>query len=640
MRKSYVTVYDLEMRKVAYLENAMNVGFETPLNAIWRATFELPLNDEKNELCKPFYFVELFDGDERVELFRILPQTAQRNSTFNVAKYQCEHVLATLLDDVLFQYHQIGNLGVYTHQVLNYILDKQVSKRWKLGEVQFTHQFEYSWENTNLLAALFSVAQPFVDSYQWTWDTSSFPWTLNLVRPSDDVQAYIRYGRNMTGIEKIEDPTNLANRIYALGYGEGVNQLTFESINEGKAYVEDIESQRRYGLKQTVWVDRRFQYEETLLARAEALLEELKEPRTTYIVQAAELYRLTKDPIDRFRTGTIVRIQDDEIGIDVFARVVNVSKKNLIGAPGDVEIEIANRPLDIAGSIAELQNRQRINELYAQGATNYDSHDFADNCDPQHPAVLKFWIPEETARINKVMLSYQSEAFRAYSRAIESAPATTSGPSSRETTVVDPAKTSGPSSRQTTVPDGRSDLTTSRTDGQSWLISGDYSTRDIMSLDGDHNHGIDDGTKLMTADGGFVTFVQSGRHAHGIVPHDHRYSTLDHTHGMDHTHTIPAHSHGMDHTHVIPPHTHDIEHGIFRGPSPSAVTVKVDGKIVPGLGTNETEVDIIPYLAKEGTGGRIARGWHTIEILPNNLGRIVANVFIQLFAQSRGGGDY
>jgi hypothetical protein len=108
---------------------------------------------------------------------------------------------------------------------------------------------------------------------------------------------------------------------------------------------------------------------------------------------------------------------------------------------------------------------------------------------------------------------------------------------------------------------------------------------------------------------------------------------MDHYHEMDHTH-------GMDHTHEIPAHSHGIEFGIFEGPTPNAVTVKVDGTMVPGLGTNEQDVDIIPYLSKDEEG-RIQRGtWHTIEIAPNSLGRIVASVNTQIFIQSRGGGNY
>lgn len=618
MRKSYVTIYDLQMRKVAYLENAFGIQYETPLNSLWSATFSLPANDPKNVECQPLYFAEIFDESERLELFRILPSTLRKSSDGMSIEYKCEHVLGTLLDDVLFSYHTIGNLGVYTEDVINYILARQNTKRWQLGTVQISKEFEYNWENENLLGALFSVPKPFDTEYMWTWDTTSYPWKLNLVIPSNTVQAYIRYGVNMQGIEKVVDPSNVVTRMYGLGYGEGVNQLTFAEINGGKAYI-DAESAyiQKYGVMQSVFVDRSIEYPETLLASTKAMLNELKQPRISYTVQASELYALTKDPIDKFRTGTMVKVQDKELGEDVTVRVLNVRKQDVIGAPGNVEIEIANRPEDIAGSIAELRNRQYINEVYAQGATNFDSHDFADNCDPTHPAVLKFYIPEETTRINKVSLSYEVDAFRGYSKAIESAPATTSGPSSRQTAGPSTQDSSGPSTRNTTEPK---------------ITGGITDTEGTYTGTGGHNHGITPGTKLSVVGGGWVEWVASGNHSH-------RVNLQSHEHGMDHKHNID-HTHEMDHTHTIPAHTHEIEFGIYEGPTPTAVTVRVDGNIIGGLGTRVEDINIIPYLSKDQYG-KVRRGtWHEIQIAPNNLGRIVASVHEQLFVQSRGGGNY
>jgi phage minor structural protein, N-terminal region len=657
-----VKVYNQQLQPVAFLENATKVGYELPLNNLWKAQFTLPADDPKNTECKPLYFVEIFDGDERIDLFRIVPHAARRDSSGQTITYQCEHVLATLLDDVLFQFHQIGNLGVYTRDVLEYILSHQLVQRWQLGTVAFSRQFEYSWENENLLAALFSVPKPFTEAYQWMWDTTSYPWTLNLVEQpavADDPHvAYIRYGHNMREIEREIDPTTLCTRLYCLGFGEGVNQLTIAEVNGGKPYL-DADTQAQYGIISKIFVDRRFEHAETLKARGEALLEELKHPRITYRAKAADL------GLQKFRTGSHVIVKDEELGIDITARVVNVRKPDITGAPGDVEIEIANRPLDIAGSIAELADRQRINEVYAQGATNFDSHDFADNCDPDHPAIMRFWVPEETVRINKVRLSFRVESFRSYERAIEAAPATTSGPSTRQTTAAGGQTTSGPSSRTTTAAGGQttsgpsSKTTTEQTSTFNTTEHGFlfpspiFQPGQFMSTEGLHNHGIPPGTQLMTAGGGAVTFMPSGDHYHQIGTHYHEFWGETHTHGMDHTHEIAPHVHEMDHTHeiaphvhemdhthTIPAHTHDIEYGIFEGPTPTAVTVRVDGNVVPGLGTSADEVDIIPYLAKDA-GGKIQRGtWHEITVTPNGLGRIVATVLTQIFVQSRGGGNY
>ncbi|MDP4095483.1 phage tail protein [Paenibacillus sp. P96] len=671
MPKSYVTVYDLQMRKVALLENAFDIGYSQEYNALWTAQFSLPVDDEKNAECKPLYFVEIFDGGERLELFRILPNTAQRGSDGETVAYQCEHVLATLLDDVLFQYHTIGNLGVHTRDVLQYILDRQTVKRWKLGTVQFSRQFEYNWENVNLLGALFSVPQPFVEEYQWTWDTTTTPWTLNLVQPSTREQAYIRYGVNLQGISKVSDPSNVVTRLYGLGYGEGVNQLTFADINGGQPYIDaEPEYIAKYGIVSSIFVDRRYEYPETLLAVCQAMLQESKVPAVSYSVDAAEIYALTNDPIDRFACGAMVRVIDQEMGVDIVARVMKVSKGDVLGQPGAVTLEIANKVQDIAGSIANLRDRMYISQVSAQGSTNLDTRDFADNCDPQHPAVLKFYVPEETARINKVMLNFQTEPFRAYSKAIEGGGGvqTTSGPSSTQTTAA------GGGTSTTTSDGGASVQTTSTTDTQtpttstkqavieSSATSDDWDqyvldVPEAVSVEGKHNHGIPDGTNLVTTSGETVTFSESGNHSHALtsdhrhnvtIPaHNHTVTIPGHNHKVDipkHKHelTLPNHTHDMDHTHsiTIPPHTHQIEYGIYEGPSPTVVTITVDGNQVPVSGTSGNDINIIPYLAKDGEG-KITRGnWHEIKIAPNSLGRIVANVVTQLFVQSRGGGNY
>ncbi|MNO28118.1 Prophage endopeptidase tail [compost metagenome] len=639
MPNSYVTIYDLQMQKVAYIENAFNISYQTPMNTLWGASFSLPANDPKAEECKPLYFAEIFDGDERLELFRILPSNLNRSNDGMTITYDCEHVLGTLLDDILFQYHTVGNLGVYTSDVLQYILSKQSNQRWQLGTVEFDRQFEYNWENENLLGALYSVPKPFDTEYMWTFDTTSYPWTLNLVHPSNEVQAYIRYGVNMRGIERKIDPSGVVTRLYGLGYGEGINQLTFADINGGKPYIDaEPEYIQKYGIMQSVYVDRRIEYPETLLANAQAMLKQLKQPVTSYTVRAAELYALTKDPIDKFRTGAMVRVQDKEIGEDVTFRVLNVRKGDVLGNPGEVEIDIANKPQDIAGTLADLRNRQYINDVYAQGATNYDSHNFADNCDPQHPAILKFWIPEETARINKVMLSFRVEAFRGYSRAIAGGGAvqksTEAGGSSTPTTSTEPQRVPSTSTKEAVIQ--------SASTSNNWDLF-KIEVPDAVDPVFDHNHGIPTDTELRTADGGTVTFVASGAHSH-VLSADHRHDVTIPAH--DHTVTIPSHNHTVTippHTHEIeiPAHTHDIEFGIYEGPVPSQVVVRVDGVIVPGIGVGADEVDIIPYLSNDGNG-KVKRGtFHEVTITPvNSLGRVVATVFTQIFAQSRGGGDY
>ncbi|KKC49539.1 hypothetical protein VE23_24895 [Paenibacillus sp. D9] len=621
-----IRIYSQQMKLQAILENAFDISYEERLNELWVASFSLPANDPKTTECLPFRFVEIYDGDERVDLFRILPQKTQRGGDGSTITYDCEHVLATLIDDVLFQYHQVGGLGYPTPSVLQYILDRQIVRRWQLGTVDFARQFEYKFENDSVLGGLFAVPKPFDEPFQWTWDTTTTPWTLNLIRPADAVQSYIRYGVNLIGITKQEDPTEIATRIYALGYGEGVNQLDIRSVNPtGLPYI-DADTQGVYGVVSKIWTDRRYEYADTLFAAAKAMLEQLKTPKLTYTVDGAELYRLTNDPIDRFRVGTVVWIQDEELGIDVEARVVVRSRPDVTGSPGEVRLQIANKTDDIAGSIADLDERQRINEVTAQGATCLDSHNFADNADPTHPAKMRFFIPEEMVRINKLLLSYQSSSFRAYSRAIEG------GGGFAQSFV---SESGG--FFQTTE--------TSSTDGMVQKMQTSSMAETSLLTTGDS------GVEVQYGYG--QTFSASGPdlpgHSHifnQVIGHKHYVTIPGHQHQVEIL--IPGHQHQVGifippHTHqvqvVIPPHVHGIEYGIFEGPTPSQLQIRVDGNLLPISDTDRDDVDILPYLSKDG-GGRVQRGaWHEIEITPDSLGRITANVVIQIFVQSRGGMD-
>jgi phage minor structural protein len=611
-----IRVYDREMTKLAYLENAYGIGYEMPLNELWMAHFSLPADDPKNIYCQPFHYVEIYDGRERIELFRIMPSTLTRNTQGDIV-YQCEHVLATLLDDVLFKYHQVGNIGVGTVTVLRYILDRQLEKRWQLGTCDFDRRFEYKWENENLLAALFSVPQPFNEGYRWEFDTTGSIWRLNLKRLPSEFKADITYKKNMTEIQKEVDPTTIVTRLYCLGYGEGDNQLGIESVNGGIPYLESNGQTTTWGIKSSILVDRRFENPETLKAYGQALLDQLKHPYKSYTVSAVDLYRKSPEKYEKFFPGDIVRIIDKEDGIIEDLPIVRVSKSDITGSPGDVQIEIANKSRDIAGSISELADRTRINEVYAQGATNQMIVPFADNADPSNPAILRIYIPDTMARINKCILNYQLEPFRAYSKAVggggASVQSTSSGGGSAQSTG------SGGGSYDSTGSGGGGYRTTDTDDSRNvWELGGSYSIGDVMQQVDGHAHGI-------------VPHRHPHSHSVNVPSHSHNFSVPSHSHSVN----IPNHSHGIN----IPSHTHELQFGIYQGSTANSVTIKVDGKAIP-VSSPGQDINIIPFLSVD-SGGKVQRNtWHTVEIVPNRMTRVVANIFMQIFTNSRGGGDY
>ena len=301
-----VRIYDTNMNRVAHLENVFDLSYELPLNELWTASFSLPKDDPKAMYVQPFYYAEIFDGTRRVDLFRMMPQEITRNDQA-ILQVDCEHVLATLIDDVLFQYHQIGNIGVFTNEVIRYVLDRQTNPLWKLVECDFSHQFEYKWENENLLSALFSIPQCFEEDYRWTWDTTTKPWGISLKPLPDGYETDIQYKKNMRSITKTVDPTNVVTRLYALGYGEGDNQLDIRSVNGDVPYLEKNIS--TYGVKASVLVDRRFENPESLKAYAQAMLDKLCQPYVAYDVTTMDMSR-TSTTAKPYMPGDNVLVRD------------------------------------------------------------------------------------------------------------------------------------------------------------------------------------------------------------------------------------------------------------------------------------------------------------------------------------------
>lgn len=629
-----IKIYDLNHSLTAILENAFAIGYEKKLNELWTATFSLPADDAKNAYCQPFYYAEIFDGDERVDLFRIINSEKVYDDNSEYYKYDCEHVLDTLLDSVIHRSLQTTNL--YTADVIETLLEKQDVKHWQSGRTDFAYAFSYNWSNTNILSALFSITKPFLVDYMWTWDTTSYPWTLNLVELDTTPSAYVRRGKNLRGFTKEIDTSELCTRLYCLGYGDGDNQLGIENFNNGIPYIDaDPETIDKYGIISRTYVDKSYESPIELYNAGLALLEKLKVPRITYTVNVADIYILTGDPNDLIDVGKMIDVYDEEAGEHVQVRVVGVSKSDVYGNPGDMTVTLANKYEDITDEIASLTERQLINDLYAQGATNIDSHDFADNADPDHPAVVKFVLPEETVRLNKAYLTASASAFRGYSRATKGGGATT------QTT------SSGGGTTQTTSAGGGTTKTTSSGGGTTRTTTGGGEHSHLMfQYDGSadpfgdnfttYYAGVHGGGAQLVAMKGQAddlwTYDSAGYHTHSVDIPDHTHSVTipDHTHSV----TIPNHTHTV----TIPNHTHDIDYGIYEGPTPSKLTIIVDGNTV-GDYSSVDQLDIIPYLEKD-SDGKVTRGEHTIQIKPNDLGRITASVVTQFFIQSRGGGDY
>jgi len=229
MPNAPVTIYNRDRERVAYCEQAFDIGYRLQKDALWRAWFSLPLDDPKNDEISDLYYAEIYDGDTRIELFRVISTSKHRRDGKPIITYHCEHALGTLMDEMLIG---VFNAGPGTTAAINTVLAEQTTENWVLNTQDFARNFYHDWEDVTLLKALFSIPTRFTNDHVWTWDTTCYPWRLNLETASATVSAKIRYQRELKDIQKDSDARYLYTRLYAFGFGAGADQLDILTVDQ------------------------------------------------------------------------------------------------------------------------------------------------------------------------------------------------------------------------------------------------------------------------------------------------------------------------------------------------------------------------------------------------------------------------
>ena len=616
-------VYNLDREPVCLLNNAFNISEEQNINALWYLDFSLPADDPKIEYCNAYWYVRCNDG----ELYRMFPAGFDDSDDMPYYTYHCEHVLANLLNKTIPGILQIGGYYEQTADAIRRLLALQDAEEWVLYECDFSRRFEYGFEKENLLAAIFSIPRCFNEPYIWITDTTVFPWRLSLkyFDETADPVVNIRYGHNRLHYSRQPDYTNHVTKLYAYGSGEGVNQITIKEQTNGLGYIlADAEHIARYGIRESVWVDRRYDNSEVLYGAAQAMLKELQDPVITY-----ECGFIGDIPL-----GSIVEIIGHEKTY-VSKKVKNYSDVD------DISYELANKQVSIATTIADLADRQRIETTYSQGATNIYSVAFVDNADAENALECDFYIPAGMRFVNKVVAKIKMDSFRSYSGTTQVAGETTSTSSdggggsstSADGGGVSSSTASGGGSTRTSSSGGAVSKTLTTSGATSTTATGSVGQTGATEVGGEaHRHSIPITASHTHGIGHSHSFeISSHKHSVEIPDHSHSFSFGAHSHSF----SIPSHSHTVN----IPGHSHDIVSGIYRSGFPSEMTLSVNRVQKAVVSETNYEVDITEWLANKD--GEISRGtWQTLSVKPNDLAHISVTITILGFIQSMEGGTF
>ena len=241
--------------------------------------------------------------------------------------------------------------------------------RWKVGSVEGSKTADLSFYDTNALQAVQDICDTYgleaVASYTADDDHVTGRTLSLLERQGRDTGILRRfeYAADLSSIQRTYSAGLVYTRVHGRGKGlqdtdtgetgdadkDGYKRkLTFEDINNGKDYVEDVEATERWGvldadgMRQPVecyYENTQCEDKQQLLDETRDYLDKVKVPQITYEADVTAFARAGLD-VDGIALGDKVQLVDQPSGIRVEGRVTELDE-NLLD-PSDTKLTLGS----------------------------------------------------------------------------------------------------------------------------------------------------------------------------------------------------------------------------------------------------------------------------------------------------------
>jgi phage minor structural protein len=300
-------VLDGNGRWEAVLENAYDVVVTKEVNGVEQLDFKIPYQDYKRQYVGSETQVQAAD-----DIYRIRTITDEKSqdgkgvtsvyaeAAFYDLSYGQEEKPPQDFDaappDAAVQYALKGT-------------------GWAIGSIDIATRRTWRCEETNPLAILRKAAG--IYGGDLVFDNKNCLVSL-LAFSGKDSGALFSYRKNLSEIKRVVDTRGLVTRLYAVGQ----NGLTFEPINNGKAYVEDLSFTDEIRVNSLDLSDFTNMYQ--MLEFAKMRLADYARPRVSYIANAMDMSALAQYSYENWALGDIVTVDDRELGLTIQARIVRM----------------------------------------------------------------------------------------------------------------------------------------------------------------------------------------------------------------------------------------------------------------------------------------------------------------------------
>ena len=296
--------------------------------------------------------VEVYNQNGSVGVYRVAKIT---NTYRKERKLELSHGLDVFSDSTFTSIEKFsGTVATFLQKVINAQTQTIGGvKYWQLGTCADTNPWNKDIKYDNLMECLTDLAKT-EEGYMFTFDQSSFPWTLNFVARDSTVLSEFRLSRNMESCQVALDDADLCTRLHLSVTTEttekvidssGVEHIAGIKTQEGYYTYNDTAAQAVWGIvsKTAGILKKDVPTEPMLAAWVDAYFSRHNTPSLQITISGEELNRLTRESIDELYLGRICRVALPDYASVFNERIVSVNYPDALRMPTKVKVNLANK---------------------------------------------------------------------------------------------------------------------------------------------------------------------------------------------------------------------------------------------------------------------------------------------------------
>lgn len=388
-------ILNTRMKAVGILDNRLphacpysdDVHHEKLEHGFRTLEFKVPASHPTSALLETEGYVVYPNDDGRLELFIIQEIKDVRQGGSVLKEIFCENSAVGELNNCIMRPTTMNSVGLDTAltQVLN-------GTGWSVGDVERISLRDFKFEDYDtVLSTIHEVVKSFDAEINFEVKMAGGKITERLVhakaKRGQDTKKLFRYSQDISGVTKTTDAKQIVTALIGIGKADSNgNILTFQNImptledgfERGSDWIGSLEAVQKYGIdgkhRFGIYKDENATTASELFEKTLAELKKLSKPLVNYSVDVVLLEKVTGLDGHKVRIGDTIRVQDEQLGVLVEARIierkVTRSEKGKDSVVLGEFIPIIPSPRRVISRIENIL--QRNESVWSSGIVNAD----------------------------------------------------------------------------------------------------------------------------------------------------------------------------------------------------------------------------------------------------------------------------